>query len=1053
MTDTAQVWFEPFRLDVLGELLWRGQERLSLSPKAFAILHYLAERPGQLVSKTALLEAVWPDAVVGSAVLTVGIAELRKVLGDNPRAPRFIETVHRRGYRFIAPLSPPQPVVGRSPAVVGEGQSTEAGPQLDTGHWLLPTRLVGREAEMLRLSECFRKARSGKRQAVFVTGETGSGKTALVETFLQSLESGVRGPESEKYRETSRAQTRDPRHRTLDAEVWIGHGQCSELYSAGEAYLPVLDALGRLCRAPGGAEILEALRHYAPTWLLQMPALLSASERDLLRQHTYGATRERMLRELADAIAAFAVTRPLVLVFEDLQWSDYATLDFLTTLARRQEPAQLLVIGTYRPGDVLRGRHPLRAIQQELYAHQFCVMLPLAGLTGADIATHLTTRFPHHRFPAAFPHVLYQRTNGNPLFLINLLEELQARAAIIEQDGHWDLAVDVETVAIKTPASIRPLIDRQVERLRPAEQQVLEGASVMGVEFAVGAVAAALAAPLPHVEEQCEQLARQGQFLRAADIRELPDGTRTAQYAFVHALYQETMYDRIGAARRIRLHQSIAHWLETVSGDQAVDIAAELAVHYEQGREYERAVRYLEHAARKAMRRGAAYEAIRHLRAALRLLSTIPQTTGHTECELTLQTLLAPALITAKGYGTVEVEQIYDRVHVLARQVGESPRVFPVLVSVAAFHVVRGEYRTAQEIATQLLQVAQRERDPGLLVEAHALMGVVAFYLGDFPAARAQLEHGMALYDPRQHRDHALQYGQDPWVACCSYLAWTLWSLGYPDRAQERSRNAIAYAQELHHPMSLAFALGLAAILQNVCRDPRAGYDRAEELITLASEHGLPYWVAQGAIARARALVQSGRATEGLAQIQQVLQARREKDGLGRRPSFAILAEAYKATGEPEAGLQALAEAQATGKSDGERYLEAEVYRLKGELLLMREGKRQKQEKARGWRLENGPHSQAQSPQPLVSNEAETCFTKALEVARRQQAKSLELQAATSLARLWQRQGNLREARTLLSGVYHWFTEGFEAKDLQEAKALLDDLSANSPIRREGTLL
>jgi tetratricopeptide (TPR) repeat protein len=247
---------------------------------------------------------------------------------------------------------------------------------------------------------------------------------------------------------------------------------------------------------------------------------------------------------------------------------------------------------------------------------------------------------------------------------------------------------------------------------------------------------------------------------------------------------------------------------------------------------------------------------------------------------------------------------------------------------------VRGEYLTAHEIATQLLQVAQREQDPGLLVEAHALMGVVAFYLGEFITAQAQLEQSMALYDPRQHRAHAMQYGQDPWVACRSYLAWTLWTLGYPDQAQERSREAIAYAQELQHPMSLAFALGLAGILQNAGRDPQAGHDRAEELIALASEHGLPYWVAQGIICRGRALLQSGRATAGLAQIQQAMQARREKDGLGSRPSFAIVAEAYEATGETEAGFQALAEAQAAVKSSGERYSEAELYRLKGELLL-----------------------------------------------------------------------------------------------------------------------
>ena len=418
---------------------------------------------------------------------------------------------------------------------------------------------------------------------------------------------------------------------------------------------------------------------------------------------------------------------------------------------------------------------------------------------------------------------------------------------------------------------------------------------------------------------------------------------------------------------------------------------------------------------------------------------------GHSERELTLQTLLAPALMAAKGYGTTEVEQIYDRVLALAQQVEDFPRVFPVLVGVGAFHVVRGKYLTAHEVATQLLRVAESEQDPGLLVEAHAFMGVVAFYRGEFTTASAQLEHSMALYDPQQHQVHAMQYGQDPWVACCSYLAWTLWCLGYPDQAQERSREAITAAQTLHHPMSLAFALGLATILQNVCRDPRAGYDRAEELIALASEHGLPYWVAQGEVARGRALVQSGRAKEGLAQIQQTMQVRRDQDGLGGRPSFVLLAEAYEATGEAEAGLQALAEAQATAKSSGERFSEAEVYRLKGELLLTQEGNRRKPLfVVSSRRSVSNSHRVAPGIQ-----EAEACFVKALDVARRQHAKSLELRAATSVARLWQRQGKLMEARKLLSEVYHWFTEGFETKDLEEAKALLDELAANSPSRRE----
>ena len=1049
MAERAQMWFAAFRLDIAGGLLWHEDERCALSPKAFDLLCTLVAHPGQLVSKAALLEAVWPDTVVGDGVLTVAMAELRKVLGDDPRTPQCIETAHRRGYRFIAPLGTTPPVSG-STFQVSRSPIEEKLRQRETGNTKRETSLVGRESELAQLHRLFAQAMNGERQVVFVTGEAGSGKTTLIDAFLFGVRSHEKfGVEKEPKQKDQRARS----SRTPNAELFstpnlvVAEGQCVEHYSAGEAYLPILDALTRLCRRPDGTAMLDTLRQYAPTWLLQMPALLSAAEHDQLWLQGFTTTRDRMVRELADAIAAFAATHPMVLVLEDLHWSDYATLDALSILARRAESAQLLVIGTYRPVEVLRGQHPLRTMQHDLSMHKQCVTLALPGLTVEDIATHLQVRFPYHQLPPAFPRILHQRTNGNPLFLTNMLDELHMQGALVEQLGAWTLAVDAETIASITPATIRALIEQQVDRLTASEQQLLEGASVAGVEFSIGAVAAAVDLLLPEVEAQCEALARQGQFLRTADVRSFPSGTVTAQYTFVHAVYQETLYERVGAARRIRWHQAIAQWLETVAGEQAVEIAAELAVHYEQGRNHERAIHYLEQAARKALRQGAAYEALHHLRTALRLLQTIPTLKGQSERELTLQTLLAPALMTAKGYATTEIEQLYDRILALAQQVEHVPRVFPVLLGVGAFHVVRGKYLMARDVATRLLGIAEQAQDPELLVEAHALMGVMAFYLGEFTTARAQLERGIALYDPTQHQTHMLHYGQDPWVVCCAYLAWTLWTLGYPERAQAQSREAIAYAQQLQHPMSQAFALGLAGILQNNCRDVLAGQARAEELIALATQHGLPYWVAQGTIARGRALVQKGRASEGLVQIQQAMHARQEEDGVERRPTFVVLAEAYAATGQVEAGLQTLAEAHATAQRNGEGFAEAEVYRLIGELTLQRE--------TRDWRPEtSSPPPQASRLKPLASRggtqEAEGYFLKAIDIARQQQAKVYELRAITSLARLWQQQGKRADAHRLLSEIYHWFTEGFATHDLQEAKALLDELSASVPPHAAG---
>jgi predicted ATPase len=559
----------------------------------------------------------------------------------------------------------------------------------------------------------------------------------------------------------------------------------------------------------------------------------------------------------------------------------------------------------------------------------------LERLPEAAVEKYLTVTFPRHLLPSSLARALHLSKSGNPLFLVKVMQDWVQRKLLAEVAGEWQLQSTVEDVASTVPPSLHQLIEQQLEQLSRHDQQLLEAASIAGEEFSAAAVAAAVAEHLGNVEDQCEDLVRRAQVLKAQGTAVWPDGTVATRYGFAHALYTQVLYERVAAGRRVRLHQRIGQQLEAAYGAQADEVSVELAVHFERGREYERAVRYLEQAARKALRRSASQEAIQHLRTALRLLETLPETSERVQRELGLQTLLAPALMAARGYSAPEVAQVYARVRTLCQQIEESPQLFPVLGGVAGFHIVRAEYRTAHEISEQLLRMAQRAQDPGLLVEAHAFMGVVLFYLGEFVSARAQFEQSMALYEPRQHRTHAVQYGQDPWVVCRSFLSWTLVLLGYPDQALQQNREAIAYAQELNHPLSLAFALNLVAIVHNMRREPQAVQERAEAVIALAREQGLPYWLAQGTISRGQSLMENGQLEEGLAQIQQVAQAfRREGRALGRPAQLAILAAAYGRTGQAELGLQALAEAQAAASSGGERYWEAEMHRLRGELLL-----------------------------------------------------------------------------------------------------------------------
>jgi DNA-binding winged helix-turn-helix (wHTH) protein/tetratricopeptide (TPR) repeat protein len=566
-----------------------------LTPKAFAVLQCLVERHGRLVTKDLLLESVWPGTIVGDAVLKVCVREIRKALGDRVGAPRFVATVHRRGYRFIAGVTDSDP----RPERRGASESpVEAGPATGS-RYRGPAHLVGRESALDRLQRGIEAAWRGTRQIVFVTGEPGIGKTGVVDAFLERV--------------------------TIDPRVWIAHGQCVETYRTPEPYLPVLDALGRLCREGGGDWLVTLLRKHAPTWLAQMPWLLDRADRDALERDILGATRERMLREMAEAIEALTAEAPLVLVFEDLHWSDTATVDLVSMLARREEPARLLLIGTYRPVDVLLvSRHPLEDVRRELQAQGRCQELSLELLSEAAVTDYLRERFVGHVFPSELARVITQRTEGNPLFMVSVVEDLVTRGLIVMRDGRWELRAALEQVEVSVPESLRRMIERRLGQLEEDERRALTAGSVAGMEFSAASVAAALQRAPADLEECCDELARRQLFIRSLGAAEWPDGTVASRYRFVHALHRNALYQSVSPVRRREFHQSIAEREEMAYGHRARDIAAELAAHFEQAGADRRAVRYLVEAADTATRRNANTEAAGYVGRALDLVERLP---------------------------------------------------------------------------------------------------------------------------------------------------------------------------------------------------------------------------------------------------------------------------------------------------------------------------------------------------------------------------------------------------------------------------------------------
>ena len=930
-----RIVFDVFSLDLVNECLWKGSEEIKVRPKAFALLNFLLNRPGQLVTKEELLNAVWPETFVGDAVLKVTVRQLREALDDDPKTPRFIETSHRRGYRFIGEIAERK----REPAP-DETQDLNS-----SGAFFVYTGVVGREQALARMHRWLRRMLRGDRQIGFITGEAGIGKTALVDAFARLI--------------------------PADGSIRVGRGQCLEQYGTGEAYLPVLEAIGRLCREE--RKVADVVRAHAPMWLLQMPSLLSPSEREQLSRGVSGATRERMLREMGEALDALTADVPLVLILEDLHWSDYSTLDLISYLATRRQRAHLMLIGTFRNVELVVSGHPLKAVKQELLAKQLCKELPLEYLTEAAVYDYLAVTFPGNRFPACLAGLIHKRTDGNPLFMVNAANYLLESGLIVLRDNTWELRVDIANVELGVPDNIKQMIERHVDHLDAETQRTLEAASVAGVEFSTPALAAGLEEDPRVVEARCNELARQKQYIQECGVQELPNGEVVTRFGFVHNLYQNVLYDRLPAARRVKLHRLIAERGEEVYGERASEIAVELAMHFERGREYFRAAHYLKQGANNAIRRFAYQEAVDLARRGIELINHLPNTREVVSEALCLHLTLGVPLIAIEGYASPNVGEVYMKARQFYDRLGDSPDVAEILWGLWTFHTLRGELETARNVAREFLLLSERLPYPGLGMRGHWALEITNTHLGNFELALNHYEAALALYDPAQHRDDSFLYALNPGVAMPCFAAWSLWFLGRPDEALLRMEEGLALARELSEPQGSAHAQLFASVLHQLRGDHRMAQDLAESVIEISHAHGLVLYGAMADVMKGWTLSEQGHEEDGIEQMREGLAALDATATALVRPHFVgLLAEALSKLDRIDEAFSLLDEATTMVSNTGERYYEAELYRLKGELLMMKDKRA----------------------------DAEGCFKRSLEIAASQKAKSLQLRTEMSMARL-----------------------------------------------------
>jgi predicted ATPase len=595
---------------------------------------------------------------------------------------------------------------------------------------------------------------------------------------------------------------------------------------------------------------------------------------------------------------------------------------------------------------------------------------------------------------------------------------MQERGDLIhDAQGRWveGPALDWQTLPARVEAVIAERVGRLPERLR----KTLTVASVEGETFSAEAVAQVAAADeLDMVNWLSGELDRRHRLVSPQGVRKVND-QHLSLYRFRHILFQKYLYNRLDPVERVHLHKAVGTALERLRGARPderagiADISPQLARHFQEGGIPEKAVAYLLQAGKRAARMSAHREAIAHLAQGLALLERLPDTPARTQQELALQIALAVPLQATRGYAAPEVGRTYARARELCRQIEGTPQLFPVLWLLALFYAAQGKHRTAYETSEQLLDLAEQAQDPVSIALARYMLGPSLLFLGELARARDHLEQVIAFYDPQQHHSLAFLYGQDLGVSCLSFGSWALWALGYPEQALKQSQEALALARELDHPFALVFALGAGTVFYHFRRDVQTTQEIAESLIRLSTVQRFPYYSALGTICRGWALAEQGQAKEGMAQMHQGL-ADYRSTGAGLAYSFwlAMLAQACGKIGQTEEGLDLLAEALATADQNGEHFYEAEIHRLKGELLLM---------------------------QGETEAEVEKHYRRAIEVARQQGARSWELRATMGLCRLWQRQGRREEAQQLLAEIYGWFTEGSDTADLREARVLLKE--------------
>jgi predicted ATPase len=846
--------------------------------------------------------------------------------------------------------------------------------------------VVGRDLEMDALLHEFERAERGKGRVVLLSAEAGLGKTTILDAFIKLLE--------------DRGEV-----------VRVGRGRCSERLAGAEAYLPVLEVLDSLQHSEKHGSLSRLLRALAPSWYVQItPLPENDSSAARLAADVAVGSQERLKREIGALLEEVTRIHPVVLCFDDVHWADPSTTDLIGYLARRMDNMRLLIIATCRPSVLAQTKHAFLPMKLDLVSRGACREISPGHFDEAAINRYLALQFPDHSFPRGFAGVIHQRTEGHPLFVVDLLRDLRRRQVLKQQDGKWIITEDLSALTRELPESVRSLVQRKIDALDDGDRRLLGTASVQGVDFDTALLSAVLERTEDDIEDALERLEREHALVRFVDEHETDNRQLTLRYRFAHHIYHNAFDTSLRATRRAALSRAIARQLVGRLGGQPCDCAAQIALLFESARDNVRAAEYWNQAAQAAARLYAHDETERLARRGLELLRNEPDSPAKSAAELGLQMTYGLCMKTSRGYAVAEVGRAYARARELCHQIDDPARVVPVLIGMSAHHIVSGEITTAREVALEMLDLFNRLGDSNLQMIGQWTLGAALFHMGELEVGHDHLACALDLYDPAFHKPRVWDTGIDPGIFCRCEIARTFTMRGFPDQGLQHVRRAVAEARALEHPQPLAFALLFSTIIHLARREPAEVCRVFDELESLCRGHGIAQELQWGAPLRGRALIELGQIDRGMDELKAGLAAHAiTRSGLLRPYYLVLLAGGLLRANRLDEALAAIKESRAFADQSSQHSYDAENRRLLGEILLAM-----------------GDHEGT-----------ERAYLESLEIARQQGGQWYTLRSSRGYASFLIRVGRTEEARKVLAPVCESIVEGRDSYDFVYAEALL----------------